>query len=104
MFRPKIDLPGETTRVLVEQIGVVDAKLTTGQAHAALLRYLHAVITTGRRWDPTIAADGRPEQTLNAAGHPITSNPSWRPWRAPRGIETRVWVPGSGRCGGRGLR
>jgi hypothetical protein len=35
-FRPKIDLPGETTRVLVEQIGAVDAKLTTGQAHAAL--------------------------------------------------------------------
>ena len=46
-------------------------KLTTGQAHAAiaaaLLRHLHAVITTGRRWDPAIATGGRPSQTLIAA-------------------------------------
>lgn len=46
-------------------------KLSTGQAHAALaaalLRHLHAVITTGQRWDPAIAASGRPDQTLKAA-------------------------------------
>ena len=46
-------------------------RLTTGQAHAAiaaaLLRHLHAVITTGRRWDPAIATGGRPSQTLIAA-------------------------------------
>lgn len=46
-------------------------KLSTGQAHAvlaaALLRHLHAVITTGQRWDPAVAAGGRPDQTLNAA-------------------------------------
>lgn len=37
-------------------------KLSTGQAHAALaaalLRHLHAVMTTGQRWDPAIAAGG----------------------------------------------
>jgi len=37
-------------------------KLSTGQAHAVLaatlLRHLHAVITTGQRWDPAIAASG----------------------------------------------
>lgn len=46
-------------------------KLSAGQAHAALaaalLRHLHAVITTGQRWDPAIAAGGRPDQTLKAA-------------------------------------
>jgi transposase len=46
-------------------------RLSTGQAHAALaaalLRHLHAVITTGQRWDPVIASGGRPDQTLNAA-------------------------------------
>jgi transposase len=46
-------------------------KLTTGQAHAALaaalLRHLHAVITTGQRWEPAIAAGGRPNPTLIAA-------------------------------------
>ena len=46
-------------------------KLSTGQAHAALaaalLRHLHAVITTGQRWNPDIAAHGRPNQTLSAA-------------------------------------
>jgi transposase len=46
-------------------------KLSTGQAHAALaaalLRHLHAVITTGQRWDPAIAAGGGLGQTLNAA-------------------------------------
>jgi transposase len=46
-------------------------KLSTGQAHAALaaalLRHLHAVITTGQRWDPAIATSGRPSQTLIAA-------------------------------------
>ena len=45
--------------------------LSTGQAHAAiaaaLLRHLHAVITTGQRWDPAIAAGGKPNQTLIAA-------------------------------------
>jgi transposase len=34
---------------------------------AALLRQLHAVITTGQRWDPAIAAGGRPGQTPIAA-------------------------------------
>jgi transposase len=46
-------------------------KLTGGQAHAALaaalLRHLHAVITTGQRWDPAIAAGGRPNPDLIAA-------------------------------------
>jgi transposase len=46
-------------------------KLSTGQAHAALaaalLRHLHAVITTGQRWDPAIAAGGRPAPVLDAA-------------------------------------
>ena len=46
-------------------------KLSTGQAHAALaaalLRHLHAVISTGRRWDPAIAVGGKPSQTLIAA-------------------------------------
>ena len=46
-------------------------KLSTGQAHAALaaalLRHLHAVITTGQRWDPAIATSGRPDQPLKAA-------------------------------------
>jgi transposase len=46
-------------------------KLSTGQAHAvlaaALLRQLHAVITTGRRWDPAIAAGGKISQPLIAA-------------------------------------
>ena len=46
-------------------------KLCTGQAHAALaaalLRHLHAIITTGQRRDPAIAAGGRPGQTLDAA-------------------------------------
>jgi hypothetical protein len=32
-----------------------------------LLRHLHAVITTGQRWNPTIAADGRPGQAPIAA-------------------------------------
>jgi transposase len=46
-------------------------KLSTGQAHAvlaaALLRQLHAVITTGQRWDPVIAAGGRKGQQQAAA-------------------------------------
>jgi transposase len=46
-------------------------KLTAGQAHAALaaalLRHLHAVITTGQRWEPAIAAGGRPARTSIAA-------------------------------------
>jgi transposase len=46
-------------------------KLSTGQAHAALaaalLRHLHAVITTGQRWDPAIATGGRKATTLTAA-------------------------------------
>jgi transposase len=46
-------------------------KLSTGQAHAALaaalLRQLHAVITTGQRWDPIIAAGGREGEQLIAA-------------------------------------
>jgi hypothetical protein len=33
----------------------------------ALLRHLHAVITTGQRWDPAIATSGRPGQSLTAA-------------------------------------
>jgi hypothetical protein len=34
---------------------------------AALLRQLHAVITTGQRWDPVIAAGGRTTQRPAAA-------------------------------------
>ncbi len=33
----------------------------------ALLRHLHAVITTCQRWDPAIAVGGRPAQTPIAA-------------------------------------
>jgi hypothetical protein len=32
----------------------------SGIRSAALLRHLHAVLTTGQRWDPAIAAGGRP--------------------------------------------
>ena len=46
-------------------------KLCTGQAHAviaaALLRQLHAVITTGQRWDAAIAAGSRKGQPPMAA-------------------------------------
>jgi transposase len=46
-------------------------KLCTGQAHAviaaALLRQLHAVITTGQRWDAAIAAGGTKGQPPMAA-------------------------------------
>jgi len=46
-------------------------KLSTGQAHAAiaaaLLRHLHAIITTGQRWDPVIAAGGRSNPAMIAA-------------------------------------
>jgi len=46
-------------------------RLSTGQAHAviaaALLRHLHAIITTGQRWDPVIAAGGRSNPALIAA-------------------------------------
>jgi transposase len=46
-------------------------KLSAGQAHAALaaalLRHLHAVITTGQRWDPVIATGGKQGQPLIAA-------------------------------------
>lgn len=45
-------------------------KLTPTQAQAAIAatipRHLHAVITTGRRWDPHIAAHGT-RTTTNAA-------------------------------------
>jgi transposase len=48
-------------------------KLTPTQAQAvlaaALLRHLHAVITTGQRWDPDIAARG----TRHRAGTPIAA-------------------------------
>jgi transposase len=46
-------------------------KLSTGQAHAVLaatlLRHLHAVITSGQRWDPAIAAGGTTSPALHAA-------------------------------------
>jgi transposase len=46
-------------------------KLSTGQAHAVLaatlLRHLHAVITSGQRWDPAIAAGGRTSPAVIAA-------------------------------------
>jgi hypothetical protein len=42
---------------------------------AALLRQLHAVITTGQRWDPAIAAGGRPSQSLAAALRQTHSDP-----------------------------
>ena len=48
-------------------------KLTPTQAQAAvaaaLLRHLHAVVTTGQRWDPDIAARG----TRRPAGMPIAA-------------------------------
>jgi transposase len=46
-------------------------KLNRGQAHAAiaaaLLRQLYAVVTTGQKWDPAIAAGGRCEVIEPAA-------------------------------------
>jgi transposase len=46
-------------------------KLSTGQAHAVLaatlLRHLHAVITSGQRWDPVIAAGGTTSPARAAA-------------------------------------
>jgi transposase len=46
-------------------------KLTTTQAQAciaaAILRQLHAVIVTGHKWDPVIAAGGRPTPELTLA-------------------------------------
>jgi transposase len=46
-------------------------RLSTGQAHAvlaaALLRHLHAVITSGQRWDPAIAAGGTTSPARAAA-------------------------------------
>jgi transposase len=46
-------------------------KLNRGQAHAAiaaaLLRQLYAVVTTGQKWDPAIAAGGRSEVIEPAA-------------------------------------
>jgi transposase len=46
-------------------------RLTPGQAHvacaAALLRWIHAVVTTGRRWDPRIAAGDLPHTAMPAA-------------------------------------
>lgn len=48
-------------------------KLTPTQAQAvisaALLRHLHAVVTTGQKWDPSIAARG----TRSSAGMPIAA-------------------------------
>jgi transposase len=45
-------------------------KLSTGQAHAvlaaALLRQLHAVVTTSQRWDPVIAAGGKAQPPMAA--------------------------------------
>jgi transposase len=49
--------PAEATWARLRQLGL----------RRALLRHLHAVITTGQRWDPAIATGGRPDQTLNAA-------------------------------------
>jgi transposase len=47
------------------------SKLSTGQAHAvlaaALLRHLHAVVTSGQRWDPIIAAGGTTSPARTAA-------------------------------------
>jgi hypothetical protein len=34
---------------------------------ATLLRHLHAVITSGQRWDPTIAAGGKTSPAVIAA-------------------------------------
>src|SRR5664280_2179981 len=46
-------------------------KVNRGQAHAAiaaaLLRQLHAVVTTAQKWDPAIAAGGRSEVIQPAA-------------------------------------
>jgi len=46
-------------------------KLTAPQAHAAIaaaiLRHLHAVVTTGQKWDPVIATHGTRHQVLPAA-------------------------------------
>jgi hypothetical protein len=34
---------------------------------ATLLRHLHAVITSGQRWDPATAADGKTSPAVIAA-------------------------------------
>jgi hypothetical protein len=72
--------------------------LTPTQAQAAIaaaiLRHLHAVVTTGQRWNPDIATHGtqhRPSgacRCLNIGGHQRPIPQAGRPGRAPRGIET----------------
>ena len=67
-------------------------KLTPTQAQAiiaaAILRQLHAVITTGQAWDrpPRPTAPGG--KAGNSPPDPVSGASSWRPGRALRGIET----------------
>ena len=68
-------------------------KLTPTQAQtviaAAILRQLHAVITTGQAWDPATAAHGTRRQSSGARRLTLPAAlSSWRPGRALRGIET----------------
>jgi hypothetical protein len=68
-------------------------KLTPTQAQtiiaAAILRHLHAVITTGQAWGPGHRRPTAPITTARRSPPESTGGPSsWRPGRALRGIET----------------
>ena len=68
-------------------------KLTPTQAQtviaAAILRHLHAVITTGQAWDPVGRSTRHPAQQRGDSPPDLAGGPSsWRPGRALRGIET----------------
>jgi transposase len=62
---------------------------------AAILRHLHAVITTGRAWDPQIASGAARKTSVTlAAGprYPGDDHSSRRPGRALRGIEDHEYL------------
>ena len=73
-------------------------KLTPTQAQtaiaAAILRHLHAVITTGRAWDPVIATHGTRDRQAPDRPPDQTSRggSSWRSGRALRGIEDHRYL------------
>lgn len=66
--------------------------LTPTQAQAAIaaaiMRHLHAVVTTGQPWDPHIATHGTKPAPTRSLRPPERRSSSGRSGRAPRGIET----------------
>ena len=68
-------------------------KLTATQAQsaiaAAILRHLHAVVTTGQAWDPLIATHGKnqPATPMAACAVPSRRTKQTAPGEPPHGIE-----------------